>query len=235
MAKQEELSRIDRRALLVRSVKRAVAGAGAIVVAAQGGRMFGAKEEKEKHLSSGDLTPDPELRKKLTDKNHSVVKIQGWTAASLREAKLTVPDFPSSIPGGDSDLENTPSEHEWIAVVPGGIYLPREENNTVGDLAGDLRTANTAAGRIDSNLRFVSGDLSDFLEAELASLRSTGQSLFQAGHVVTTHQVEIGGITNGIAIGRSTPTDPLSIISFDASPKAPLPAGVSAGGFVVAK
>ena len=230
---------VSRRGFLIKLA--AGAGAAATAVGLAGGWIFGgdagkqtgAKDERARLFPRGDLTP--ELRAKLATAKHTVVEIQGWTAASLREAEWEdVPDFPFPIPEGQPNPDTTPSIRNWIAV--GGIYLPREEDDTVGDLTSDINTANLAAGRIDVSLAYKPGDISEFLEADLASLlRPGGQSIFQAGHVVTTHQVEIDGVTNGIAIGRTEPTAPISYITFDAAKEALLPAGVSAGGFVVAK
>lgn len=235
----------SRRTFLVRSGQ---AGAAAVVVAAgsggvvgwifggDAGKQTGIKDEKARLSPRGELSLD--LEKKLADKNHSVVEIQGLTAASLRTAEWDdVPDFPFPILEGESDPENTPSGYEWIAFGPGGVYLPlKEGDDTVGDFTSAVNTANTAAGKIDVSLAYKPAGISEYLEADVASLlKPGGQTIFQAGHVVTTHQVEIDGVTYGIAIGRSSPTEPLSYITFDAAKEAPLPAGVSAGGFVVAK
>lgn len=242
--KDQVLSKFSRRTFLVRSGKlgagvvvgaAGLAGLGAYNVGVQNGVPAGAKEERARLFLRGDLTP--ELRAKLATAEHSVVEIQGWTAASLREAGWEdVPDFPFPVPEGQPNPDNTPSIRNWIAFGPGGIYLPREEDDTVGDLTSDMNTANSAAGRIDVSLAYKPADNSEFLEADLASLlRPGGQTIFQAGHVVTTHQVTIDGVTNGIAIGRTEPTAPISYITFDAAKEAPLPVGVSAGGFVGAK
>lgn len=237
------LSRFSRRRFLVRSGKLGVgvvvgaaglAGVGAYNFGVQTGVQTGTKDERARLLPRGELTP--ELRAKLVTAKHSVVVIQGLTAAKLRIIDRTIPDFQFTIPEGQPNPDTALSKYRYIAFGPGGVYLPlKEGDDTVGDFTSAVNTANTAAGRIDVSLAYKPGDISDFLEADFASFRETGQSIFQAGHVITSHQVEIDGITNGIAIGRLTSTDPISYIAFDATKEAPIPAGVSPGGFVVAK
>ena len=239
------LPRFSRRTFLVRSGKlgagvvvgaAGLAGVGGWIFGGDAGKQTGIKDERARLSPRGELSLD--LEKKLADKNHSVVEIQGLTAASLRTAEWDdVPDFPFPIPEGESDPENTPSGYEWIAFGPGGVYLPlKEGDDTVGDFTSAVNRANTDAGKIDVSLAYKPAGISEYLEADVASLlKPGGQTIFQAGHVVTTHQVEIDGVTYGIAIGRSSPTEPLSFVTFDAAKEAPIPAGVSAGGFVVAK
>ena len=237
-AVDNRLRQISRRTFLVKS---GMVGATAVAAVAVGGLVggfnigtnVGAQDERNRLFPKGELSP--ELRAKLAD--HLVVDIRGWTAESMRAANLPVPDFPLII-DGDTDPENTASVRKWLAIGPEGIYLPlREGDDSVADLTSAESRANIAAGEIDSRFGYKKGTFIENLEADFASIHNPlgGKTIFDRGHVTTSHQIEIDGIINGIAIGRLTPTDPVTIITFDTTREAPLPAGISAGGFIVAK
>ncbi|MBI4097130.1 MAG: hypothetical protein HY428_01825 [Candidatus Levybacteria bacterium] len=229
----------SRRELFVRSAKRGLVAAVAIAGAGVAGNKYGANQEREKHVGPGDLTP--ELRAKLEDAGLFVTKIPAdLTIENLREAGLDI--LPLTVPEGQPNAETVASKRKWMAVKPEEFYLPAsKENPTLSDL-NTLVTRKSTAMRslnIDSGIQVVSGSPAElaWLDFVLRLQKRKGLINGGEGFIVTGTKIKIDGKDNGVAIGRSAPGEPLSIVTFDASTQNPTPptGGFRAAGIVVAR
>ncbi len=223
---QQELSRRD---FLVRSVKRGAAAVLVIAGVAQGGRMYGAQEERGKHLSPGDLTP--ELRAKLQEKKYFVIETPpGLTIANMRSADLDIAPFPLS--DGQEAIEQDVLRRKWLAVNPEEFYLPAsKENPTLGDLNSLVTRKSTAMRSVDSGIQVVLGSPVELAWIDLILRLETGKGSINGGEGFILTGAKVG--TNGVALGRREPGGPLEWSTFDASPKNLVPE-LRAAGIVVA-
>lgn len=211
----------SRREFLIRYAKigGAVVAVGAV---GQVGRMIGSAEERGKHLSPGELSPEQE--EKLRTRIYFVHSPEGETIAGLRTAGMDIPAFPLVVPEGQPDPETVPSKRKWFAVRP-GFYLPNEgdatpESTTPRELSSLVSRESSDMRLIDSGLQAVTPEAVELLGLENAHLIRTGETLFtEPGFVLTATKVG----NDAIAIGRATLRAPLSFVIVDVSTSNPTP------------
>ncbi|GEM_PF-2877106 len=231
--------KIPRREMLINYlVKPAKVGVAVVAVGAVGqvGRMFGAGEERGKHLSPGELSPEQE--EKLRTRNYFIHNPEGETIARLRKAGMDIPAFPLVVSEGQPDPETVPSKRKWFAVRP-GFYLPNEgdttpESTTPKELSSLVSRESSDMRLTDSGFQAVTPEAVELLGLENAHLLRTGETLFtESGFVLTATKVG----NDAIAIGRATLRAPLSFVIVDVSTSNPTPPTVElrAAGIVGAK
>lgn len=216
--------RESRRRFLERAVRYAKVGGVVVVLGGVGqvGRMIGSGEERGKHLSPGELSPEQE--EKLRSRSYFIHNPEGETIVGLRAAGMDIPAFPLVVAEGQPDPETVASKRKSFAVRP-GFYLPNEgdatpESMTPKELSSLVNRESSDMRLIDPGFQAVTPEAVELLGLEHAHLLRTGETLFtEPGFVLTATKVG----NDAIAIGRATLQAPLSFVIVDVSTSNPTP------------
>lgn len=223
--------KISRREMLVNYIATpAKLGLAGLVVGSVGGFVAGGEVKKGDIFPRGDLTP--EIQARLA--GYFIYQPKGDTIAKLRKAGMNIPSFPLTVAQGQPDPETVASKRKWVAVKEGGFYRPSEDGATPKELDSLVSKESSVIRALDGGFQAVSAEAVELWGLEHDHLQRTGESLFtELGFVLTA--TKIGN--DRIAIGRSTPGEPLDYSIVDVSAQNPVPSTVELRGVgvVVAK
>jgi len=221
-----------------------VVGAGAVAGVAVLGRGIVEGEVRDQFLDPGELTPELEALL-LGAKNDIHITDGVVTGQTLSDGGM---DFSFSPELEGSAALTTPSKYKWLAYRPDYMYRPRKEGATLKDLRDSITSTSPNAASLSKavegelgkdrfkDVKVVQPEIVDLLAIEYM-LNARGESLFtQEGIILTSTTFEDAeGVKHGLGIGREAVDGQLGLISIDLTTEAPVPANLSAGGFVVAK
>ncbi len=229
------------------SRRKFLLAAGAVVGVAAGGvggLLYGRGEGRGQFLDPGELTPELEALL-LGAKNDIHITDGVVTGQTLSDGGM---DFSISPELERSAALTTPSKHKWLAFRPDYMYRrPSKEGATLKDLMDSITSTSfttslsrTVEGELGKDrfkdVKVVQPEVVDFLAIEY-TLNARGETLFtQEGIILTsTTFTDAEGVKHGLGIGREAVDGQLGLILIDLATEAPVPANLSAGGFVVAK